>query len=109
MIQLGKILAAGALVAAPLAMTAMPAQPADAQVYVSPYYGYGYPAACSYYDPYYCGYGVYGYGYPYYGAGWGWGGGWYGGGWGHGGWGRGGWGRGGGWHGHGGGGGHWRH
>ena len=82
MTGLGKVIAAGALVAVPLAMTAIPEQPAKAQVFVSPY---AYPYAC---NPYYaaCGYGWYGY--P---AGWGWGwGGWYGRGWGHGGWGHGG-------------------
>ena len=94
MTGLGKILAISALVATPLAIGAIPTHSADAQVYVSPYYGYGY--ACDpYYDPYGCpgyyGYGYgYGYGYPY--VGWG---GWYGGysgyGWGHG-WARGGWG-----------------
>ena len=74
MTRLGKVLAVGALAAAPLAVAAIPGQPAKAQVYASPY-AYTYPYAC---DPYYCGYGYYGY--PYYGAGWGWG--W--GGWGHG-------------------------
>jgi hypothetical protein len=97
MTRLGRILAIGALVAAPVAVTAIPTHSADAQVYVSPYYGYGYGYACNpYYDPYDCGgYYGYGYGYPYAAypyAGWG---GWYGGyggyGWGHG-WARGGWG-----------------
>ena len=95
MTRLGRILAIGAFVAAPVAVTAIPTHSVDAQVYVSPYYGYGY--ACNpYYDPYDCaGYYGYGYGYPYAAypyVGWG---GWYGGyggyGWGHG-WARGGWG-----------------
>lgn len=116
MTRFGKILAVSALIAAPLAVTAIPAQPANAQVVVSPGYGYapygyGAPYACGPYNPYYCpgyasGYGYgYGYGYPYYGVGLGWGG-W--GGWGgHGGYGH--FGRGGGRGGRGGGGGHRGH
>jgi hypothetical protein len=77
MTRLGKILAVGALVAAPLAVTAATTA-ADAQVYFG--VGPGYPYACSYYNPYYCGYGpYYGYGVGVGWGGWGWGGGWHGG------------------------------
>jgi hypothetical protein len=80
--RIGKILAIGALIAAPLAVTAIPSQPANAQVYAAPG-----PYACNPYNPYYCPGYAYGYGYPYYyggpyvgvGLGWGWGGGWHGG------------------------------
>lgn len=81
MTRLGKILAVSALIAAPIAVTTIPAQPANAQIVVGPTYGYapyGYGYACGPYNPYYCPGYAYGYGYPYAGVGigLGWGGGW---------------------------------